>query len=240
MTATANAADPTRVRVLHAASQAFAGEGLSVSLERIARNAGLGAGTVYRHFPSKESLVEAVLVQRLDDMVVRARRWAASAAPGPAFFGFLTDVIRVTGGHQAMCDAFQTDRSWPRVGFTAAGRRFEQALSQLMRAAQRTGEVRTDATLGEVRTLIMGCAVMDRAHHDSGELVRRVLDTLRPSVTEPGTNPVPRDDSAAGSAACAVCGTALRQEPTGRPARYCSAACRQRAHRRRLRALRSR
>jgi AcrR family transcriptional regulator len=242
-------AQRNRTRVLRAAQQAFASEGRSVSLERIARLAGLGAGTVYRHFPSKESLLEAVFTHRIDELVARSARWGSSPDPGIAFFGFLTEVVESTRGHKDLCDALQADTSWPRVALTASGRRFDHAVARLLRAAQQVGAVRDEVTTGEVKTLVLGCAVMHRAHRDSGRLVQRVLGTLRPGtagvVTEPSLGIAFRDRGGAGRGTgdlwllspptCAVCGAALRREPVGRPSRYCGAACRQRAHRQRAR-----
>jgi AcrR family transcriptional regulator len=225
-TASATAADRNRERVLTAAAQALATEGRAVTLERIARLAGLGAGTVYRHFPSKESLLEAVLTRRLDALVGRARRWADTAEPGPALLGWLTDVIASISGQKDLCDGLQGDGSWPHAALTASGRRFDQVLARLLREAQRTGAVRPDVSAAEVLTLVIGCAVMHRRDRE-GALVRRVLGTLAPgdaTVTE---------DRFRDGTVCAVCGAALRPAPTGRPARYCGAACRQRAHRRR-------
>src|SRR5882762_6424892 len=92
---TAPRADARRNRevVLRTAASMFTEDGLEVSLGRIARRAGVGAGTVYRHFPSKEALVEAVLVEHLDGLVGAADQWAVRAAPGAALVGFLLEVI---------------------------------------------------------------------------------------------------------------------------------------------------
>jgi AcrR family transcriptional regulator len=88
-------ADARRNReiVLRTATRVFAEDGLEVSLGRIAQLAGVGAGTVYRHFPSKEILVEAVLTEHVESLVAAADRWAARATPGDALFGFLLEVI---------------------------------------------------------------------------------------------------------------------------------------------------
>ncbi|MFF4503053.1 hypothetical protein [Streptomyces sp. NPDC001401] len=59
---------------------------------------------MYRHFPSKEILLEAVLVQQVDDLV-DAARWAARTAPVPAFFGFLLEVVETSYGRKHACDA---------------------------------------------------------------------------------------------------------------------------------------
>src|SRR5580693_8328714 len=78
-----------REKVLRAARDAFAESGYGVPLDEIAVRAGVGPGTVYRHFPTKEALFEAVVAARLQDLVADARGRADSGDPGSAFFGFL-------------------------------------------------------------------------------------------------------------------------------------------------------
>src|ERR1700744_2247985 len=72
----------TRDRVLTAARELFASDGLSVSLDEIARRAGVGPGTVHRHFPAKENLIAAVAIARLEEIVARARKLATAGEPG--------------------------------------------------------------------------------------------------------------------------------------------------------------
>ncbi|MFE4961591.1 TetR/AcrR family transcriptional regulator [Streptomyces sp. NPDC056660] len=231
-----------RTKVLAAASRAFDEHGLDVSLGAIARQAGVGAGTVYRHFPSKEILLEAVLVQQIDNHVDAARRWAARTGPVAAFFGFLLEVVDTSQVRKYACDALTTETSWPRPSLAASARRFRQTLDELLRAAQQAGGVRTDVSADDVAALTVGCATIRAAHRDPSSgtrMVRLTLESLRSPapVTEgrvfrdtfrdtPGTlHAAPR---------CEECGARLEARSTGRPARYCGAACRQRAHRRRL------
>ncbi|MDG6109286.1 helix-turn-helix transcriptional regulator [Dactylosporangium aurantiacum] len=111
-----------RDRILAAARDAFAGSGFGVPLDEIAARAGVGPGTVYRHFPTKESLFQAVVTARVTDLVAEAHRRAEDDDPGGAFFGFLahlgaeaaakrdtSDAITVPGPlRQAMHDAIDT------------------------------------------------------------------------------------------------------------------------------------
>ncbi|MCM2415448.1 TetR/AcrR family transcriptional regulator [Streptomyces sp. RKAG290] len=227
-----------RKKVLATASRAFDEHGPDISLGAIARQAGVGAGTVYRHFPSKEILLEAVLAQQVDNHVDAARRWAARADPVAAFFGFLLEVVDTSQGRKHACDALTTETSWPRPNLAASARRFRQALDELLRAAQRAGGVRTDVSADDVAALTVGCATTSAAHPDrngGARMVRLTLESLRSpaSVTQgrvfrdvPGTlHAAPR---------CEQCGARLDARPTGRPARYCGATCRQRARRRRV------
>ena len=61
-------------KILQAAEEVFAAEGLAVPIDEVARRAGVGIGTVYRHFPTKEALFEAIVVARLEGLIERARR----------------------------------------------------------------------------------------------------------------------------------------------------------------------
>src|SRR5262245_28258757 len=78
-----------RDRVLEAARRAFAEQGYAVPLDEIAAAAGVGPGTVYRHFPTKEALFEAVSVANVQDLAADARARAEAADPGSALAGFL-------------------------------------------------------------------------------------------------------------------------------------------------------
>ena len=238
-------ADARRNRelVLRTATRVFAEDGLEVSLGRIARRAGVGAGTVYRHFPSKQILVEAVLTEHFEAMVAAADRWAARAEPAGALIGFLVEVVETSAGRQPVCDALGADRGWPHATLTAATRRFREALNGLLRTAQRAGAVRAELRADDLAALLAGATALRSAHPSRTRgmrLVRVLLDGLRSEpVTEFAAfrdeNGEPRHGTGAGH--CVECGTRLRIRAAGRPPRYCGATCRQRAHRRRRRAV---
>src|SRR6476646_5852714 len=77
-----------RARVLDAAQKAFESEGISVSVEAIARRAGVGVGTVYRHFPTKEALFQAIVMTSLEGFVQEARGLADAEDPGAAPYDY--------------------------------------------------------------------------------------------------------------------------------------------------------
>ena len=226
--------------VLRTAAELFAEDGLEVSLSRIAQRAGVGAGTVYRHFPSKEILVEAVLADHIEGLVGIAGQWAARATPGDALFGFMLDVIEKSAGRQPICDALTGDRTWPRAVLAAAAQRFSETLEGLLRNAKQAGAIRPDVRTEDLAALAVGGAALRSAHRNRARglrLARLMLEGLRtPTVTEP----LPFRDAPArprhetGAAHCAECDTPLHVQPTGRPRRYCGPTCRQRARRRRV------
>src|SRR5690242_21671372 len=76
-------------RVLEVAYETFAAEGVGVPIDEIARRAGVGAGTVYRHFPTKEALFQAVFEDRVRRVVEDARALITDAGPGKALYEFM-------------------------------------------------------------------------------------------------------------------------------------------------------
>ncbi|PPK61466.1 helix-turn-helix domain-containing protein [Actinokineospora auranticolor] len=232
---TAERADARRNRevVLRTAVRLFAEDGPEVSLGRIARRAGVGAGTVYRHFPSKEILVEAVLAEHITGLATAADGWATRAAPGAALFGFLVEVVQKSVDRRHLCDALTADRGRPHAAVAQASRRFHEALERLLDNAKRAGTIRVDLRTDDLSAVIAGAAALRDAHRDpvrGARLVRLLLDGLR-AVTEP----VEFRDEPGGPrhGTCVECGVRLPVRATGRPPRYCGPTCRQRAHRRR-------
>jgi AcrR family transcriptional regulator len=230
-----------RELVLRTATDMFADEGMSVSLIRIAERAGVGAGTVYRHFPSKEELVEAVLAELVSTFTVAADRWAQRAEPGDALIGFLTEVIEKSVARKHICDALTADHSWPRAVLGAEVSRFREAQNGLLRCAQRAGSIRADVRPDDLAAIAVGGAALQASHRDQvrgRRLVRQLLDGLRAhQVTKPtllrDNGAAARHETRGATPVCAECGTRLRLHPTGRPPRYCGSTCRQRARRRR-------
>jgi AcrR family transcriptional regulator len=146
-----------RARILEVAVEAFAADGLSVPVQEIARRAGVGTGTVSRHFPTKEALFEAILLGRAGQLVDEATRLARSDDPGAAFFEFFTLVIAEGTANLGMAEAlagagFDLETSTKRGGADVLG-----ALNDLLVRAQQAGAVRADVDAMDVKALISGC-----------------------------------------------------------------------------------
>jgi len=134
-----------REKVLDAAREAFAASGFGVPLDEIAALAGVGPGTVYRHFPTKEALFEAVVEARLEDLVADARSRADAADPGDAFFGFLARIRVESVAKRDMPDAIAVPGPLQDA--------LHSALSVLLSRAQEGGAVRGDVTTAELIVL---------------------------------------------------------------------------------------
>ncbi len=137
-----------REKVLQAAQEAFAASGYGVPLDEIADRAGVGPGTVYRHFPSKEELFEAVVTARIRDLIDDARGRLADADPGQAFFGFLGRIRQEAA----------VKRDLPEAIAIAGSRQDElhAALDALLRRAQQAGAVRPEITTPDIISLLKG------------------------------------------------------------------------------------
>src|SRR6202035_4061810 len=91
--------------IVQAARGVFATAGLAAPIDEIAQRAGVGTGTLYRHFPTKEALFEAVVIGRVEELVEEARRLIASNDPKTAFFALLAKLLQHGDGHKDLMDA---------------------------------------------------------------------------------------------------------------------------------------
>jgi AcrR family transcriptional regulator len=173
-----------RARVLKTAYETFAGEGLAVPLDEIARRAGVGAGTVYRHFPTKDDLFRAVIADRLAYIVTEGRGLLAGSKSAEALFEFLRSIVlRWGAADRGLVDAFaNAGFDWGSAPDAEA--EFMALLGDLLAAAQEAGTVRTEVTVPEVKALMVGLQAMQGYDEDVAERVTEVvLDGLRPSAS---------------------------------------------------------
>lgn len=168
-----------RARVLAAAQEAFAEEGPAVPLDEIARRAGVGAGTVYRHFPSKESLFEAVVLHGLERLAEEAQSLLDAADPGAAFFGYFDVVAEQAMLNKALCDALETSTGSVLATPSVQKERFRAGIGELLRRAQAAGAVRPDVEPDDLAALISGFVAIQRLSPAGRPLSRVLLDGLR-------------------------------------------------------------
>lgn len=170
-----------RARVLQVAYDTFAAEGLSVPIDEIARRAGVGAGTVYRHFPTKDDLFKAVVQDRIQRIVAAGRALLDDGDRGEALFGFMRSMVLDWGAtDRGLTDALAGLGIDVKAAMPEAEKEFLRVLSELLRAAQEAGTVRRDVDVPDVKAIVVGCQAM-QAYQPSGaeHLLRVVLDGLR-------------------------------------------------------------
>jgi AcrR family transcriptional regulator len=165
-----------RARVLEVAYQTFAAEGLSVPIDEIARRAGVGAGTVYRHFPTKEALFVAVVDDRMQRLIDDGRVLLKSAGPGEALFAFLRSMVLQWGAtDRGLVEALAGYGVDIANAAPDAEDEFLAVLDELLRAAQRAGTAREDVGVREVKAILVGCQAMEAYN---SELAERVTDVV--------------------------------------------------------------
>jgi AcrR family transcriptional regulator len=168
-------------RVLVAAAEAFAEHGPDVSANEIARRAGVGHGTVYRRFPSKDALIAAVVSARLGELADRAEALLAEPDAGGSFERFVWDIAELYAGDRGLCEGVPRCAELPEVAQAKA--RLHALVEQLVSRAQTEGSLRRDISPEDV-PLLIGSAIMGATQSTDRELWRRyvavVLDGLRP------------------------------------------------------------
>ena len=172
-----------RTRVLEVAYETFAAEGLAVPIAEIARRAGVGAGTVYRHFPTKEDLYRAVVEDRMRHIVDDGRAMLANEEPGQALFTFLRWMVLEWGAtDRGLAEALAGLGIDIKAAVPEAETAFLDLIGDLLRAAQKAGTVRRDVDVRDVKALMVGAQAMQSYNPDAAaRLTEVVLDGLRTS-----------------------------------------------------------
>jgi AcrR family transcriptional regulator len=172
-----------RALILAAAEEAFAAKGIAVPLDDIARRAGVGPGTVYRHFPTKDALFDAVLGNRIDNLLDGAAALLDASDPGKAFFGLMSRMIDDGIAKKDLVDALlSSDRA--RTPTMHGKAQLRKLAEQLLRRAQRAGAVRRDVSIDDAMAAVRGIVLT--AHHGGGDrrqtkrLFELVRDGMRP------------------------------------------------------------
>lgn len=174
-----------RERVLRAAQQLFATHGLDVSLDEIARSAGVGPGTVHRHFPAKEALYLAVAVDQIKQLVAEAEVLAAGDDPA-ALFEMLSRMMANGAENVAVKSALAAAEFDLRTAAPEVASDLTRHVADMLDRAQAADAVRSDLTVDEVMALVAGAfaairhAGAETSRKRSAHIAQIILDGLRP------------------------------------------------------------
>ncbi len=181
-----------REKVLTAARAVFSEHGRDAQMDDVARRAGVGVGTVYRHFPTKEALIEALMVASFEAIAEQAERAQEIEDPWEAFTSVLWAGAEIMSADRALSEVFASipgamESAMP----TVAG--LQEAMGRLIVRAQEAGVLRDDAMVDDVPMLMCGIGSATKKEHRCQEAWRRhlsiVLDGLRATAA---TRPLPR------------------------------------------------
>jgi AcrR family transcriptional regulator len=167
-----------RAKVLAAAEIVLGEQGLTARMDEIARRAGVGVGTVYRHFATKEALYAAIVSARIDVLLQEAARLRTTAEPQTAFFTYFTRIVADAGGQKALTDALHGAGVDYKAEQPDQRARMRAALTDLLQGAQRARAVRADIGLPEVLALLRGASMAAETGEYSGPVLDRALAVM--------------------------------------------------------------
>ncbi|RJQ79588.1 TetR/AcrR family transcriptional regulator [Amycolatopsis panacis] len=180
-------AERNRRRILESARVIFGRRGLDATLDDIAHHAGLGVGTVYRRFPGKEHLVEAMFAERLDEMGELARKALHATDPWQGFVDFLWQTAELHTDDRGLRDILLSN-AFGHEHVAEAKARIVPLVTQLMERAQAAGQLRADLVPTDLPLLnqMIGAVTEYTAHaepHAWRRCMALLIDGLR---AEPG------------------------------------------------------
>jgi AcrR family transcriptional regulator len=184
-------AQANRDRIVAAASTAFAAEGIDVPVEAIARRAGVGMGTLYRHFPAKEDLVDAVLEDAFARIISAAEQALVEDDAWVGFRGFLERVFALHAENRGLKDIIAT-RAHGKARAEAMRARMRPLLRRLIKRAQEQGALRDDFTLEDMPLVFWsGGRVIEATAAIAPALWRRHLGLLLDGLRAEAATPLP-------------------------------------------------
>jgi AcrR family transcriptional regulator len=180
-----------RARILDAAQEVFGRGGEAASTEEVARLAGVGIATVFRHFPTKADLLDAVLVRRFDRLRERAERLAMSEDPGGALFDMFSEMVSDAPSKIAIADALVEAGGDAASQAEQASGELSRAVGVLLERAQAADAVRSDIQLPELYALLIGMSRASASGQLDQEVRTRALGVVFDGLAAP-SRPHPR------------------------------------------------
>ena len=180
-------AERNRQKLLDAGRKVFA-EDAGAPFEEIARRAGVGIGTLYRHFPTRDALVEVIYAEHIDEVLAAAEEAADAESPWDGLVAFLERVLELQARNLPLRGVFL--RHSTDAALAERRRRIQPALARLVARGREQGEVRGDFTLGDLSLALWSFApIFEATSRVAPEVWRRhlriLLDGMRPVAATP-------------------------------------------------------
>jgi AcrR family transcriptional regulator len=176
-------AERNRRRLIDAAQTLFRERGLDVGVAEIAERAGVGRGTLFRNFPTKQDLIAAIVIERMKEANLQARALLDAPDPGDALFGFLEEIV---GRQQLDRSLFESvaDTFLANEEIRAAHAEIVGGLDELLTRAKDAGAVRSDVGAMDVLMLVKGvCEAASALSRTEPGIVGRQLDLVRAAIS---------------------------------------------------------
>ena len=179
-------AQRNRERLIEAAKTAFAETGADVSLEEIARRAGVGIGTLYRHFPTRDAIVEAVYRREVQQLAASAERLLATKPAGEALHQWMRVFVDYIATKKVLAQALASMVGGTTDLYAASGVLITNAMTLLVTRAAAAGDIRADADPTDLLRALVGFtygATGPGWQASALRLIDILMDGLRPAQT---------------------------------------------------------
>ncbi|WP_031038725.1 TetR/AcrR family transcriptional regulator [Streptomyces sp. NRRL F-5650] len=176
-----------REKLVAAARAAFTAADDTVPLDGIAREAGVGIGTLYRHFPTREALVEAVYAAELDDVTAGAAELLGELPPDRALRAWMERYAAFVATKRSMLNTLHSAWASGRLSTPATRERITAAIGTMLAEGARAGTLRADVAPDDVTAMLLG-VFLSTAADDEAERTRRLLDLVVDALRPPGSS----------------------------------------------------
>jgi len=170
-------AQRNRERILEVAKLAFAKSGANTSLDDIASEAGVGPGTLYRHFPTREELLQAVYRSEMEKLAAAERKFAQTMPPIEALRAWLLLFVDAIETKQLIAPALNSLLGDPQKVFAASYAQMQQAIHALVKRAIKSGDIRKDTEPMDLLRALVGVAYVP-SHPEWQQSAKRLVDIL--------------------------------------------------------------
>jgi AcrR family transcriptional regulator len=166
-----------RERILEVAKAAFTRQGANASLDEIAKQAGVGAGTLYRHFPTRDELIEGVYRNEVEKLAASAARLAATMSPLEALRAWMLMLVDYIAAKHIIAPALNSVVGGPSRLYEGSRTMIQGAIDELVKRAKKSGDLRRDLDAFDLLRALIGVS-----HVGSGadwqQSARRLVDIL--------------------------------------------------------------
>jgi len=180
-----------RAAVIEAARQLFAEQGLEAQMPDVAKLANVGVGTVYRHFPTKDELISALVADRFDRLAEKARDGLENQDPWEAIADFIRFAAEIQAEDRGLCEVMGSRPGMMDAAARGAG--LPELCHKLVTRAQRSGQLRRDLTWEDIPMIACGLGRITQA--DIGPATGRwprFVEIILDGIRAPGSAKLPK------------------------------------------------
>lgn len=170
-------AQRNRERILELAKRAFTRAGGNINLDELAKEAGVGPGTLYRHFPTRDALLEAVYRSEVEKLAAAERKFAETLPPVEALRAWMLLFVDYIAAKQIIAPALNTMVGGPSKVFEATGHMVKGAIAALVKRAIESGDIRPDLEPFDLLRALVGVSNV-ASTPDWPQSARRLVDIL--------------------------------------------------------------